>query len=92
MLKFDRTFFTGFENSERAKTVISGMIRLSKELGVKTVAEGVETKEAVDILHELGCDLVQGYYFSPPVPDEEYCLACREKSCYRSLNLTLTKL
>ena len=39
---------------------------------MKTVAEGVEVKEQVDFLAELGCDMIQGYYFAKPMPVEEY--------------------
>jgi EAL domain-containing protein (putative c-di-GMP-specific phosphodiesterase class I) len=47
------------------------VIRLPHDLHIGTVAEGVEAAEQVQQLHLLGCDLVQGYYFSRPVPAEE---------------------
>lgn len=45
---------------------------MSKDLGIETVAEGVETKEQVDILREIGCDLAQGYYYAKPMPMSDF--------------------
>lgn len=70
-LKLDRTFFTEYNDLERAKTVISSMISMAKKLGICTVAEGVETREHIDLLNELDCDIVQGYYFAKPMQSEE---------------------
>ena len=50
--------------------LVSTIIAMSKSLGKKVVAEGVETKEQLQQLTELGCDYIQGYYFSKPLPSE----------------------
>lgn len=71
-VKLDRTFFTEYTDLKRAKTVISNMINMTKELGIYTVAEGVETQESIDLLRELGCDIVQGYYFAEPMAAERF--------------------
>ncbi|MCR5223456.1 MAG: EAL domain-containing protein, partial [Lachnospiraceae bacterium] len=52
--------------------VIRHIITLAKELGFVCLAEGAETKEQVDRLRELGCDVIQGYYFSKPIPISEF--------------------
>lgn len=70
-VKLDKTFFTRYLSLSRAKIVISNMIIMTKELGIFTVAEGVETQENIDLLRELGCDIVQGYYFARPMPSKE---------------------
>lgn len=70
VIKLDRTFFTEYSNFERAKTVISSMLSMARKLGIQTVAEGVETKENIDLLRELGCDIVQGYYYAKPMAEE----------------------
>lgn len=71
VLKLDKAFFEN-ENQERGNQVISKFIELSKSLHMKVVSEGVETQEQVDFLTEVGCDMVQGYYFARPMPASEF--------------------
>ena len=74
-LKIDKTFVDklGVENeSEKDLAVIGHIISLAKELKFSCLAEGAETKEQVKRLKDLGCEIVQGYYFSKPVTVEEY--------------------
>ena len=52
--------------------MVSEAIKLAKSLNMKTVAEGVEVKEQVDFLAKEGCDMIQGFYFSKPVPSSDY--------------------
>lgn len=70
-MKLDKAFFEN-ENQERGNQVISKFIELSKSLHMKVVSEGVETQEQVDFLTEVGCDMVQGYYFARPMPANEF--------------------
>ncbi|MBR4622255.1 MAG: EAL domain-containing protein [Ruminococcus sp.] len=73
VLKLDAEFFRGeTAGTERGEIVIAEAIRLAKSLDMHTVAEGVEIKEQVDFLAEQGCDMIQGYYFSKPLPRVEY--------------------
>ncbi len=71
-LKIDTKFLEGFERGGKVGTVVTSVIRLAKWLGIPVVAEGVETREQVDFLHSLGCEAIQGYYYSHPIPREEY--------------------
>lgn len=71
VLKLDADFFRGAE-TERAKSVVADAISLAKHLDMSVVAEGVEKKEQVEFLAEVCCDMIQGYYYSKPVPSEEY--------------------
>ena len=48
------------------------VIKMMKELGLEIVAEGVESEEQRDTLVDLGCDYLQGYYYSKPVPEEDF--------------------
>lgn len=70
VLKIDKSFFDCHRNSETDKTeiLLESVISLSRKLNIKTVSEGVETQQHVDLLVKLGCDLVQGYYFAKPMP------------------------
>jgi len=72
ILKLDADFFRGEDGEERGEIVVSQVIQLAKKLEMKIVAEGIEKKEQVDFLASQGCDMIQGYYYSKPVPNEEY--------------------
>jgi len=71
-LKIDRTFIKDLETNEDDKVITSIMISLAKQLHLKTVAEGVETIEQRDFVFSHGCDSIQGYYYSPPIPANEF--------------------
>lgn len=79
IVKIDRSFFTTTKDAVRAKSVISNIIRMTKELGIITIAEGVETKSHAVLLKELGCDMVQGYYYAKPMPEEEFTYLIKSK-------------
>lgn len=72
VLKLDMRFLSGNDNSEKSKIIISAIINMSSALGLPVIAEGVETKEQADMLLGFGCKYMQGYYFSRPVPADEY--------------------
>lgn len=67
-LKIDKSFIDDLENGEDAHALLDGMIKLASSLKLNVIAEGVETSEQVEILRAAGCDIVQGYYYSKPVP------------------------
>ncbi|MDE7230984.1 MAG: EAL domain-containing protein [Oscillospiraceae bacterium] len=71
-LKIDMEFLRKTENPERTQTILKMIISLSKQLGMEVITEGVETKEHVDFLTEVGTDIFQGYYFSKPMPVSEF--------------------
>ena len=67
-IKIDKTFIDNINKSNIAKYIIN----MAKDLNIKTVAEGVETKEQLKALKNMGCDIVQGYYYSKPLSLEEF--------------------
>ena len=71
VIKFDRSFCMGLEN-ERVKLMLSELIRLIKTLNMATICEGVETKENVEYLTDIGCDSIQGYYYSKPIEWKQF--------------------
>ena len=71
-LKLDKSLIDYIENP-RGKEVIRHTIALAHSLGMQVLAEGVETASQVKILRELDCDEIQGFYYSRPVPWEEFC-------------------
>lgn len=73
VLKIDADFFRGREeNEDRGSLIVSETIRLAQNLGMTTVAEGIESADQVEFLAESGCDLIQGFYFAKPMPIDEY--------------------
>ena len=72
VLKLDAEFFRGETEDGRGEIVVSEAIQLAKNLNMRIVAEGVEVKEQVDFLARQDCDMIQGYYFSKPLPKDEY--------------------
>lgn len=70
-IKIDRTFVMSMGSGESSEAIVRSTIDLAHNLGLKAVAEGVETESAWVKLKELGCDLAQGYYMSKPLPPEQ---------------------
>ena len=73
-VKFDKKLIDNIckDNNEKITTILSVLITMCKKLGIKTIAEGVEDQEQNEMLKKLGCDEIQGYFYSRPVKDEEY--------------------
>ena len=71
LIKIDMLFVRQLEESENAKVVLTEIIRMAMSLGLDTVAEGIETKEQADFLNDIGCTMLQGYYFCKPIPLDE---------------------
>ena len=74
-LKIDKSFVDPIATTNEHKEdiiVLQHIITLAKELGFVCLAEGAESRTQVDRLHELGCEIIQGYYFSKPIPLAEY--------------------
>ncbi|WP_160162716.1 EAL domain-containing protein [Magnetococcus marinus] len=69
-LKIDREFVLGLDEGEEGQIVVSAISRLAKSLKLKIVAEGVETDEQRNTIRSIGCDLIQGYYYHPPLSEE----------------------
>jgi EAL domain-containing protein (putative c-di-GMP-specific phosphodiesterase class I) len=71
-LKLDRKFLLEVEKTDRGKNVIKSIIEMAKRLNINVVSEGVENKAQARMLQELGCDMIQGFAFSEPMPFREY--------------------
>jgi diguanylate cyclase (GGDEF)-like protein len=70
MVKVDRSFVSGLGQDTEDAAIVTAIINLAHSLGLQTVADGVETKEQVDELRALGCDIGQGFYFARPRPSD----------------------
>ena len=71
-LKIDKSFIKNITQDEHDKALTEAIIVMAHKLGMSTIAEGVETKDQIEILKSFGCDYIQGFYFSAPVPKEEF--------------------
>lgn len=72
VLKIDRGFMSAVGSKGKSETLLIAIIAFAKALEMKIVAEGVETLEQVEFCTKHGCDLLQGYYFSRPIPADEF--------------------
>ena len=67
-LKIERRFVSGLLTNHQDRAIVSAITHLGHDLGMRIVAEGVESVEQADQLRDLGCDLGQGYFFGHPMP------------------------
>lgn len=72
MLKMDMMFMFKAKYDGRAETIISSVIRMAKWLNIPVIAEGVDKAEQVEFLKSVGCDYIQGFYYSKPLPAADY--------------------
>ncbi len=72
VIKLDMLFLSQDSDSNRGGTILSSVVRMAKWLGMPVIAEGVEHVEQADFLRSIGCDYIQGYLYSKPLPEEQY--------------------
>jgi len=78
-LKIDRAFVSDLKAGSSGSTIAEMIVKLSRMLGLAVIAEGVETGDQLDALRGMGCQEVQGYYFSPPVPAGEFAQLLKKR-------------
>ena len=71
VLKMDKAFIRNIQPGNKEMKLVELVLDIAKNLGVPVVAEGVETEEELKMLKDAGCDIIQGYYFSKPIPPSE---------------------
>ena len=72
IIKFDQTFIRGFFDNERIRYVLTGMVDILHKMGMHVVAEGIETEDQVKTMQDMGIEFIQGYYYSRPVPEDDF--------------------
>ncbi len=86
ILKLDMKFFENTENTQRGGNIVESIVRMAKWLGMSTIAEGVEEKAQADYLQSIGCNYIQGYFYSKPLPLDKY--ECLLDSCSKEHKLS----
>lgn len=71
-LKIDLRFLGQTSNEAKSNRILAAVLHMAKWLGIPSIVEGVETKEQIEYLKNLGCTTVQGYYYSSPMPQEDF--------------------
>lgn len=84
VLKIDRGFLSEFMESERGRKIIAHTISMSRDIGLDIIAEGVETGAQAQFLQNCGCDVAQGFYYSKPIPVEEFNRQLHEQTAERT--------
>ena len=72
VIKLDKKFIENMMVSSKGRLILEQVVSMAEKLDLGLLAEGVETKEQVDLLQSIGCDYVQGYYYAKPMPEEEF--------------------
>ena len=80
VIKLDMVFLKETNNDTKAKKILNHIVKLSDDLGVTSLTEGVETRDQYSMLVDMGCKLFQGYYFAKPMPVEEFEIFCEKRS------------
>ena len=70
-VKIDRSFIVTMESSERRQAIVESIVKMAKALNLTVVGEGIETASQLDKLDQIGCELIQGYYISKPLPKDD---------------------
>ncbi len=72
VIKLDKKFIENMMVSGKGKLILEQVVSMSNKLDLGLLAEGVETQEQVELLQNIGCDQVQGYYYAKPMPEDEF--------------------
>ena len=72
ILKIDREFLNETDESEKSSIIVEQVVEMATKISIKTLCEGVETKEQAAFLKQIGCNMAQGYLYSRPVPMENF--------------------
>lgn len=72
VIKLDKKFIENMLVSRKGRLILEQVVAMANKLGLGLLAEGVETREQVELLQQIGCDQVQGYYYAKPMPQDEF--------------------
>jgi EAL domain-containing protein (putative c-di-GMP-specific phosphodiesterase class I) len=79
-IKIDRSFVAALGSASRGAAIVAGVVALGRQLGLRVIAEGVESSEQSTTLEALGCDVLQGFHVAEPLPPEALAAFLRERA------------
>lgn len=79
LMKYDKNMIWSYFDNEKGRVILNYTVNMTKELNLKSLAEGVETKEQYEQIKQLGIEYTQGFYFSKPLPPDEFVKKIKEK-------------
>lgn len=79
LIKYDKNMIWSYFDNEKGRVILNYTVNMTKELNLKSLAEGVETKEQYEQIKQLGIEYTQGFYFSKPLPPDEFVKKIKEK-------------
>ncbi|MEX0731814.1 MAG: EAL domain-containing protein [Aquisalimonadaceae bacterium] len=79
-VKIDRSFVSGIEQDRHDTAIVTGILAIARSLGLKIIAEGVETAKQARFLKDHGCPAAQGYYYSKPIPADQFASLLRNQT------------
>ena len=80
-LKIDKSLITNLADNPKNELIVNATLSMAKSLNIKVVAEGTEDIAVIDMLRNLDCDIAQGYYFSKPIPIDDYLIWLKKREC-----------
>jgi len=80
VIKLDKKFMENMIISKKGRLILEQVVSMANKLELGLLAEGVETKEQVELLQSIGCDQVQGYYYAKPMPEEDFFTILKKQS------------
>lgn len=92
VIKLDKKFMENMMLSDKGRLILEHVVHMADKLDLGIVAEGVETKEQIEILQQIGCDQVQGYYYAKPMPEDEFYALLVEQSGHRKSELAAAEI
>ena len=80
VIKLDRKFIENMMVSGKGRMILEQVVSMADKLELGLLAEGVETKDQIDLLQRIGCDQVQGYYYAKPMPEDAFFELLKEQT------------
>lgn len=86
IIKLDKKFMENMIVSSKGRLILEQVVLMANKLELGILAEGVETREQIEMLRNIGCDQVQGYYYAKPMPEEDFFELLKQQYSQHEIN------